>query len=105
MKNKLTIAIIGCGAFAHKFVELFKSHPYTEKVYVCDIIPEKARKFAETFGVEIIESFEEALKDPNINCIANFTRRHQHGEISINALKSGKHVYSAVPMASRSVTP
>lgn len=100
MKNKLTIAIIGCGAFAHKFVELFKAHPNTEKVYVCDIIPEKAESFAKMFGVEIIESFEEALKNPNINCIANFTRRQQHGEISINALKSGKHVYSAVPMAS-----
>jgi len=100
MKKKLTIAVIGCGVFARNFVELFKLHPHTQKVYVCDLIPEKAQDFAEQFGVEVIESFEEAIKNPNINCIANFTRRHQHGEISINALKSGKHVYSAVPMAS-----
>ena len=100
MHEKLTIAVIGCGAFAKNFVELFKYHPNTKKVYVCDILPERAQAFAEQFDVEIINSFEEALENPEINCIANFTRRHQHGEISINALKAGKHVYSAVPMAS-----
>ena len=36
MDKKLTIAIIGCGNFAKFFVELFKKHPLTEKVYVCD---------------------------------------------------------------------
>ncbi len=100
MSQKISIAVIGCGKFAHHFVELFKAHPNTEKVYVCDLVPEKAQQFAEEFGVEIIGSFEEALTRDDINCIANFTRRHQHGDISIRSLKSGKHVYSAVPMAS-----
>lgn len=100
MHEKLTVAIIGCGAFAHHFVELYKAHPDTEKVYVCDLIPEKARRFSEEFGVEIIESFEAALASTEINCIANYTRRHQHGDITIRALKAGKHVFSAVPMAS-----
>lgn len=98
--QKLTIAIIGCGKFANHFVPLFKNHPNTAKVYVCDLIPEKAQEFSEKFGVEIIGSFEEALANPEINCIANYTRRHQHGDISIRALKAGKHVFSAVPMAS-----
>jgi len=100
MNEKISVAIIGCGKFAHHFVELFKAHPNTEKVYVCDLIAEKAKEFSEEFGVEIIGSFEEALEREDINCIANFTRRHQHGDISIRALESGKHVYSAVPMAS-----
>lgn len=99
MNQKLTVAIIGCGNFAINFVDLFKEHPYTEKVYVCDLIPEKAQKYSEKFNVEIIESFEKALADPTINCIANFTQRHLHGDIVIRALKAGKHVYSAVPMA------
>ena len=99
MKEKLTIAIIGCGNFAENFVELFKNHPYTEKVYVCDLISEKAEVYSKKFNVPIIDSFETALSDPTINCIANFTQRHLHGEISIRALKSGKHVYSSVPMA------
>ncbi|MBR7117096.1 MAG: Gfo/Idh/MocA family oxidoreductase [Clostridia bacterium] len=100
MTDKLRIAVIGCGPFAKRFVNLFKYHPNTEKVYVCDLIDEKAKKFSEMFGVDIIESFEEALEREDINCIANFTQRHLHGDISIRALEAGKHVYSAVPMAS-----
>lgn len=100
MNKKLTIAVIGCGIFSRNFINIFKLHPNTEKVYVCDLNPELAQKAAKDFDVEIIESFEAALDHPDINCIANFTRRHQHGDISIRALKAGKHVYSSVPMAS-----
>lgn len=98
--EKLTIAIIGCGHFAHSFIDLFKAHPNVNKVYVCDLIPEKAEAFSKEFGVEIIESFEAALANEQINCIGNFTQRHLHGDITLRALKAGKHVYSAVPMAS-----
>ena len=100
MQKKLTVAVIGCGAFAHRFIRLFKRHPHVEKVYVCDLIAEKAEAFSKEFGVEKIESFEAALADKNINCIANFTQRHLHGDITIRALSADKNVYSAVPMAS-----
>lgn len=100
MKNKLVVAVIGCGAFSQRFIKLFKEHPNVDKVYVCDLISEKAEEFSKRFGVEIIASFEDALLDKNVNCIANFTQRHLHGDITIRALKAGKHVYSAVPMAS-----
>lgn len=100
MKQKLNIAVIGCGPFAYKFINLFKSHPYTEKIYVCDLIEENAKAFAKQFDVEIISTFEDALNNADVNCIAVFTPRHLHGDISIRSLKAGKHVYSAVPMAS-----
>ena len=38
----MKIAIIGCGEFAKEFVPLFKNHPTVKKVYVCDLIKEKA---------------------------------------------------------------
>jgi len=100
MKEKLTVAVIGCGAFARNFVPLFMRHPYVEKVYVCDLIPEKAQEYSEKFGVEIIPTYENALERKDINCIANFTPRHLHGDIVKRALLAGKNVYSAVPMAS-----
>lgn len=96
----LQVAIIGCGRFARNFVPLFQHHPHVEKVYVCDVIPEKAQAYAAEFGAQIICSFEEALNNPAINCIANFTQRQLHGQVSIQALEAGKHVYSAVPIAS-----
>lgn len=97
--KKLVVAVIGCGNFAKYFVDLFAKHPNTEKVYVCDLIREKAESYSQSLGVEIIDTYEEVLANDSINCIANFTQRHLHGDITIRALKAGKHVYSAVPMA------
>lgn len=101
MNKKLTLAIIGCGKFAKHFAKLFMAHPYVEKVYACDLIREKAEEFRDNYGTEIIDTYEEALASPEIDGILNFTERHIHGDIVIRALKAGKHVYSAVPMASK----
>ena len=100
MSKQLTVCVVGCGDFARCFVPLFKAHPAVRKVYVCDLIPERAAAYAKTFGTETVGSYEEALKSKEIDCIANFTQRHLHGPVVIQALKHGKNVYSAVPMAS-----
>jgi len=98
MAQKLTVAVIGCGGFAQAFVPLYQNHPYVEKVYVCDIIPERAQDYSRKFNVEIIDTFEDAIARKDINTVAIFTQRHLHGPLVIAALKAGKHVYSAVPM-------
>ena len=99
MRERITIAVIGCGRFAHNFVPLFKAHPDVDKVYVCDLIKHKQRAYEERFAVEGIDSFEAALQNPKINAVAIITQRHTHGPLVIAALKAGKHVYSAVPTA------
>lgn len=96
--EKMKVCFVGCGSFARNFVPLMKAHPYVEKVYVCDLIAERAQEYAEKFQVEIIPTLEDALKSKEINTIAVFTQRHRHGPIVKAALNAGKHVYSAVPM-------
>lgn len=100
MSKKLTLAVIGCGDFAKNFVPLFKAHPYVEKVYVCDVIRSRAEEYSQKFDVEIMDTFEDVLKHPAINAVAIFAQRHLHGPLVSQALRAGKHVYSAVPMAS-----
>lgn len=97
MKDKMRIAIIGCGEFARFFMPLWKAHPVVEKIYVCDTRSERAAEYAAEFAVETIGSFEEALASDKINSVAIFTPRFAHGPMVIAALKAGKHVYSAVP--------
>ena len=97
MKEKIKIAVIGCGRFAKNFVPLFKAHPFVEEVYVCDQRRDRQEAYAEKFGVKMMDSFEEALASDKINAIAIFTQRFKHGPMAIAALKAGKHVYSAVP--------
>jgi len=96
---KIKIAVIGCGRFAKNFVPLFKAHPEVEKVWVCDQRRERAETYSENFGVEIIDSLEEVLASAEINAVAIFTQRFSHARIAMEALKAGKHVYSAVPCA------
>ena len=96
-KEKIRICFIGCGRFCRNFIPLFKAHPSVEKVYVCDLIPERAKDYSEKFDVEIIPSFEEAIASDKINSVAIFTQRYTHGDLVIAALKAGKNVYSAVP--------
>ena len=98
--KKLTLAVVGCGEFARCFVPLFKAHPHVEKVYVCDLVRSKAEDYSAKFGVEVMESFEEVLRSEEISAVAVFTDRHLHGRMVKDALLAGKHVYSAVPMAS-----
>jgi len=98
-KEKIRVAVIGCGRFSGSFIRLFKEHPSVEKVYVCDLKRERAEEKAAKFGVDIIESFEEALASDKVNTIAVFTQRFTHGEMVIRSLKAGKHVYSSVPGA------
>ncbi len=100
MKDKFSIAIIGCGEFARHFVPLFQAHPYISKVCVCDLIRERAEQYSKDFNVEIMDSFEDVIQSTEIDAVACFVQRHLHGPIITAALKAGKHVYSAVPMAS-----
>lgn len=99
MNELLKIGVLGCGDFSANFIDLFLSHPYVESVVVCDIIHEHAERYAKKFNVDYCFSYEELLKK-DINTVAIFTPRHTHGPFVIEALKHGKHVYSAVPMAS-----
>ena len=98
--KKLSLAVIGCGEFARCFVPLFKAHPYVEKVLVCDLVRSRAEDYSARFGTEIANSFEEVLRSKEINAVAVFTDRHLHGRMVKESLLAGKHVYSAVPMAS-----
>ncbi len=100
MKEKIRIGFVGCGQFAQNFVPLFKMHPACEFVAVCDKFPERAQDYKERFGADkIFDTFEEMIASDEVNSIAIFSQRNQHGQMAIAALKAGKNVYSAVPMA------
>lgn len=100
MKEKIRIGFVGCGQFCRNFVPLFQAHPAVDFVGVCDIIPERSKNYDDMFHVDkIYDSFEDMLATDELNSVAIFTQRNQHGEMAIAALKAGKNVYSAVPMA------
>ena len=98
--EKIRIGFVGCGQFAKNFVPLFRAHPAVEYVAVCDKFRERAEDYMERFSCdEIFDTFDEMILSDRINAVAIFSQRDLHGVMAIAALKAGKHVYSAVPMA------
>ena len=98
--DKIKVGIVGYW-FARDFARLFSLHPDVEKICVAELREDRRNLALKDFpGIEVYESFDEMMDKADINCIALFTPRHTHGPFVIKALKAGKHVYSAVPIAS-----
>lgn len=94
-----SIGVVGLGQFGGQFAHLFKLHPGVSAVYAVDELPERAAKAAEQLGLDgVMGSFEELLAT-GVDAVAIFTQRWTHGPLVIKALRAGRHVYSAVPMA------
>jgi predicted dehydrogenase len=90
------MAIVGFGGmgnwhreFAHKIEELKVTGIYD--------IKESRRNFARDNNIYVYESLEEVLEDEKVNIILVATPNDVHKEISIKALKAGKHVVCEKP--------
>ncbi|MFE4197133.1 Gfo/Idh/MocA family protein [Paenarthrobacter sp. NPDC056912] len=94
-----SIGVVGVGQFGGHFAHLFKLHPGVSEVYAVDELPERASAAQERWGLDgALGSFEELLES-DVDAVAIFTQRWTHGPLVERALRAGKHVYSAVPMA------
>ncbi|OUD88210.1 Glycosyl hydrolase family 109 protein 1 precursor [Clavibacter michiganensis subsp. michiganensis] len=97
--HMLSLGIVGAGQFAGSFASLFKIHPDVDRVLVTDLLPERAAELVAREGLDgAVDSFD-AMLETDVDAVAIFTQRWTHGPLVVRALRSGKHVYSAVPMA------
>lgn len=95
----ITVGVVGAGSFAGSFLPLFKAHPLVDEVVVCDLVPEKRDAAAAKFGIERTSPSLDALLETGVDAVAIITQPWLHGPQSLQALRAGRHVYSAVPMA------
>lgn len=67
---------------------------------IVDIDKKKAQKIADTYAIEqVTDSFDELLKDDEIDVIDIVTPPALHEEMIIEALKAGKHVICEKPLS------
>ncbi|MBQ4066658.1 MAG: Gfo/Idh/MocA family oxidoreductase, partial [Clostridia bacterium] len=68
--------------------------------YFCDIIKEKADKCVEQYGCGIAcEDYHDVINDPEVDAISVCTPNLMHKQISIDAMRAGKHVLCEKPTA------
>jgi len=96
---KIKVGLCGAGQFGTRFVPVFQRHPDVAEVYLADVMPDRLAREAARLGVEKTFDSLEALCRSDCDCVALFTQRWMHGPQAVQALKAGKHVYSAVPAA------
>lgn len=109
MKTK-NIGVVGAGFMgkAHcvalsNMPKLFTDAPYVPVFKtVCDVVPEIAEDFKERFSFEkACTDYMDIINDPEIDIVCVCTPNDSHAEISIAALKAGKHVVCEKPIAAK----
>ncbi|MCP2264294.1 Gfo/Idh/MocA family protein [Promicromonospora thailandica] len=94
-----SLGIVGAGQFAGQFAKLWRLHPGVGDIVVTDLLPERAQRLTDEYDLAgTVPSFEDLLAS-DVDAVAIFTQRWTHGPLVVEALRAGKHVYSAVPMA------
>jgi len=91
------IGVCGAGSFAASFIPLFQAHPLVRDVVLAEVLPDRRVEEAARFGIRETYASLDELCDSDVDAIALFTQRWLHGPQAIQALRAGKHVYSAVP--------
>ncbi len=94
-----SLGMIGAGQFAGQFAKLFALHPAVSEVRVTDLVRERAEELVTREKLAAVVEDVDTMLASDVDAVAIFTQRWMHGPLVVQALRAGKHVYSAVPMA------
>ncbi|MFB3902438.1 MAG: Gfo/Idh/MocA family protein [Acidobacteriota bacterium] len=96
--RKIRVGLVGYGVCKFAAAFSFQDHPNVEIAAVSDLIPDRCAELAKVVKCsKTYPSLEELVKDPKIEAVFVATDAPSHAQHAILALKSGKHVCSAVP--------
>ena len=94
----ISAAIVGLGRWGQTLVECVQGK--SEKLRFTTGVArtkEKARAFAESHGITLVDGYAAALADPKIDAIVLATPHTQHAEQVVAAARAGKHVFTEKP--------
>ena len=98
-ENKVRVAIVGLG-FGAEFIPIYQHHPHAEMYAICQRSEPKVQATGDRFGVaKRYTKYEEVLADADVDFVHINSPIPDHAWMSLEALKSGKHVMCTVPMA------
>ena len=99
--GRVGVGVLGAGAWA-EFAHLpaYKRDPRCELVAIADPVVERAKAFAEKFGIpNVYASHHELIGRADIDLVDVCTPSATHFELSWAALEAGKHVLCEKPVA------
>ncbi|MHB8863197.1 MAG: Gfo/Idh/MocA family protein [Pirellulaceae bacterium] len=100
MTRQIRWGLIGLGWFGEIHAEALATMPGIELAALCTRRPSRLAEVADRFRVaRRYTDYRQLLADPEIDVVGITTHIHDHRDIAIDALKSGKHVFLEKPMA------
>jgi len=92
-------AIVGLG-FGAEFIPIYQGHPDAQIFAICQRSRSKLDQIGDAFGIERrYTEYDELLRDPDVDFVHINTPIPDHAEMTLAALRAGKHVACTVPMA------
>ncbi|HEV7777401.1 MAG TPA: Gfo/Idh/MocA family oxidoreductase [Luteibacter sp.] len=99
--KKLGMGLVGPGFIAAHHLDAVRRLGNVEIVGIAGSSPASAKKRARELNAgRAYASYQELLADPTVQVVHNTTPNHLHREVSLAALRAGKHVISDKPLAS-----
>ncbi|PPA71146.1 Gfo/Idh/MocA family protein [Jeotgalibacillus proteolyticus] len=97
--KKVRVGLIGCGFISEIYLNNAKEFNFYDITACADLDISRAKATAKKHGVEKVYTPNELIQDPDIDLVLNLTIPAAHADIAVQALRSGKHVYSEKPLA------
>lgn len=94
----INIAVLGPGKISHRFMEGMKDVIGAKVVAIASRDTEKARQYANTYGVEKAYTYVDLYNDESVDAVYIATPPFAHKEQILNCLKSNKHVICEKPL-------
>lgn len=96
------IGIIGCGKIAQtRHIPEYAENKNAKLAGYYDFNLERAEEIAAIYGGKAYHSLQKMLEDPEIDAVSVCVANNAHADITIRALRAGKHVLCEKPMAVR----
>ena len=93
-------AVIGCGSIAkQRHAHELSLRKDVEIAGFFDFVTERAEDLAAAFGGKVYSSVDELLSDESVDLVSVCVANAYHAEVSVKALRKGKHVLCEKPMA------
>jgi UDP-N-acetyl-2-amino-2-deoxyglucuronate dehydrogenase len=100
--RRIRFAVVGCGRISAKHLEALKVHAeHAEVVAVCDCDPVALEEAGERTGAERFARLEDLLARSDADAVVLATPSGMHAEQAIEVARSGRHVITEKPMATR----
>ena len=100
----ISLGLVGLGSFGRTFADMFMSHPLVDRIALCDREPDRMQQFAQKeswrgkFNPRDVYGSLDEICRTDLDALVIITQPWLHAAQCVQAMESGKSVYSAVPI-------